>query len=103
MPQGSVVEAPACGSHYKTVFHAVGVNGFYESSEQIIQNLLQQVFTRCKEMGLSSVAVPAIGTGYGNLEIQEFYNAFKASLVHANGFNVTLCLQNMDGLDSSCV
>ena len=70
--RGDVVQTPPCGSPYKSVLHAVGVDAFYDTSAEVVTS----VVTKCLEMAAASsasnVALAAIPTGYGRLSLAEF-------------------------------
>jgi hypothetical protein len=41
VPRGTVVQARACGSTFRAVLHAVAVDGMYESSPDVITDVLE--------------------------------------------------------------
>src|SRR6267154_4979749 len=37
--RGAVIQTSPCGTNFKAVLHAVAVNGFYESSPAVVENV----------------------------------------------------------------
>jgi O-acetyl-ADP-ribose deacetylase (regulator of RNase III) len=75
-PRGSVFEIEAAET-WGRMFAVVAANGFYETSRGDTQAALIEVLRRCAEInGVKSVAVTALGTGYGNMEIEDFVEIF---------------------------
>lgn len=70
--RGEVVEMPACGSPYRAVLHAVGVDAAYETSAGVVAEVLGESLSRAAALGARSVAMAAVGTGYGRLSMREF-------------------------------
>ncbi len=75
--RGSVFEiAPAATWPFR-VFAVVAANEFYETSEQDTRRALDWVLSRCSELPeIKNVAITALGTGYGNMEIEDFVSIF---------------------------
>ncbi len=72
--RGSVILMPPCGSPYKAVLHAVGVNAFYETSSDVVTSVVNQCLQLAGELSASKIALAAIATGYGRLPLDEFAN-----------------------------
>lgn len=70
--QGDVVPAPPCGTPYKAVLHAVAVDGFYQSSPQVIESLVVKSLKMASSLMATKVALVALGTGYGHLSLSDF-------------------------------
>lgn len=43
--RGELIATSSCGTPYKVVLHAVAVNGFYESSPQIVRELVEPLLS----------------------------------------------------------
>jgi O-acetyl-ADP-ribose deacetylase (regulator of RNase III) len=74
--RGSIFEiAPA--ETWGRMFAVVAANGFYETSREETAAALQNVLQRCAEIEeVKTVAITALGTGYGNMEIEDFVELF---------------------------
>jgi len=70
--QGDVVVMPACGLPYKAVLHAVAVDGFYQTSPQIVSQVVAKSLERAATLGAKRVALTALATGYGRMSISDF-------------------------------
>jgi O-acetyl-ADP-ribose deacetylase (regulator of RNase III) len=73
--QGDLVETPACRTPYRAVLHAVAVDAFYESNEDVVRSLVRRGLQRAAELGARRVALAALATGYGHLPVEEFAQA----------------------------
>ena len=78
---GTVVRTGPGPLAVKHILHAVGVNVFYESSVDLIQRLLEAALKEASNLGVRSVATPALATGYGPLSIAEFGAALKGAIL----------------------
>ena len=59
------------------MFAVVAANGFYETNREDTATALQRVLRRCSEIeNVKTVAITALGTGYGNMEIEDFVALF---------------------------
>jgi O-acetyl-ADP-ribose deacetylase len=100
--QGEVVPMPACSTPYKAVFHAVGVDAFYQSSAEVITQVVTKALEMAAELEASQVALSAIATGYGRLSLSEFANGIKP--VMKREFppiaEIVLCLQNQGSAET---
>lgn len=93
VPPGTVVQMPPCGSPYRAVLHAVAVDGFYESSAELITNVVQQILTLSVTFGGHTVALPAVATGYGHLQLADFAAGLRPCLRSTPGpARVLICL-----------
>ena len=70
---GTVIEHVTEGMPYRRVFHTVPVDGWYETSPEIVENVLRRCLEVCAaDPGVASVALSALATGYGNLTLKDF-------------------------------
>jgi O-acetyl-ADP-ribose deacetylase (regulator of RNase III) len=70
--RGEVIETSGCGTGFRVVLHAVAVDGFYQSSGSVVQDLIARSLKRASALGAESVALTALATGYGRLTMREF-------------------------------
>jgi O-acetyl-ADP-ribose deacetylase len=73
--RGAIVETGPCGSLYRAILHAVAVDVFYDSSPQIVTDIVNRCLVRSAELGARTVSLTALATGYGRLTIPEFAQA----------------------------
>lgn len=78
--RGEVVATSPCGTPYRAVLHAVAVNGFYESSPEIVRQVIRASLERAASMGAHRVALTALATGYGRMPMNSFAAAVKPLL-----------------------
>lgn len=75
--RGSVFEIEPAGTWSSRLFAVVAADGFYETSKDDTRNALAQVLSRCSALPeVKTVATSALGTGYGNMEIEDFTEIF---------------------------
>jgi O-acetyl-ADP-ribose deacetylase (regulator of RNase III) len=70
--QGEVV---ACGPHglpVKAVLHAVAVDAFYQSTPQIVRDVVGKSLQMAAGIGARRVALTALATGFGRLSMEKF-------------------------------
>jgi O-acetyl-ADP-ribose deacetylase len=93
---GEVVVAPACGTPYKAVAHAVAVDAFYDTSAEVIRRAYELALDQLAATGCRTIA--ALGCGYGRCPVAAFIKAitplFKRSLTGID--SVTLATTNED-------
>ena len=77
VPRGTVVPTPSCGTWFTTVFHAVAVDGFYQSSPQAVRDVTAASLRLAAAGGARTVALAALATGYGRLSMQQFAEAVR--------------------------
>jgi len=76
-PRGSVFEIKPAESWSSRLFAVVAADGFYETSGEDTRDALERVLARCAEIpGIRTVTTTALGTGYGNMEIEDFVTIF---------------------------
>ena len=74
---GDVVVAPPCGTPYRAVLHAVAVDGAYQTLRERIRKLIDDSLLLAVGMNVVSVALTALGTGFGRMTMQEFGTAIE--------------------------
>ncbi len=70
VPRGTVVAVDASGTPYRVILHAVAVDGMYESSPQVVAEVISRATALAAEHGATSAVLPALATGYGKLSMQ---------------------------------
>jgi len=71
--QGSIYEHVSEGMPYKAVFHTVPCDGFYDTSKEIVSDILRRCMDRCIEISnVSTVSISLLASGYGHMEPEEF-------------------------------
>lgn len=98
--QGEVVSMPPCGSPYQRVLHAVGVDGFYRSSSEVIAEVVAKALTIADDLGAEQVALAAIATGFGRMPIADFADSI-SPLLEASFSSIrriTVCTSKLEAL-----
>lgn len=99
--RGDVVRMPSCGSPYRAVLHAVGVDAFYGTSIKVVTSVISQSLEMAASLSAKKVALAAIATGYGRMSLSDFAEAFVA--VTQTSFppinEVALCLRKRDEVE----
>jgi len=85
VPAGEVVVTSSCGTSFPHVIHAVGVDPFYDSSPALIESTVGKALAAAASLGARSVALTAIGTGYGHLTMGEFAKGIRPLVGEAFG------------------
>jgi O-acetyl-ADP-ribose deacetylase (regulator of RNase III) len=70
--RGQIVQMPPSGSPYIAVLHAVAVDGLYESSSEVISQIVEHCLSLAAQLGARNVALPLLATGYGHLPVTGF-------------------------------
>lgn len=71
--QGSIFEHVSEGMPYKAVFHTVPCDGFYDTSIEIVSDILRRCMERCIQIPtVSTISISVLASGYGRLEPKEF-------------------------------
>ena len=71
--QGDIYNKVSTGMPYKAVFHTVPCDGFYETSIDIVTDILQRCMDECIRLPfISTVSISLLGCGYGHMEPEEF-------------------------------
>jgi O-acetyl-ADP-ribose deacetylase (regulator of RNase III) len=74
---GDVVIAPSFGSQFKLVVHAVAIDIFYKTSEEIIRRAYENSFIAVSKAGCRTAAAACLATGYGRAPLQTFIAAVR--------------------------
>jgi O-acetyl-ADP-ribose deacetylase (regulator of RNase III) len=92
--RGEIVPYSAPELPYQMVLHAVAIDGWYESSPEIITDIVRRALRSAAEGGAGRVALTALATGFGHLTFAEFAQGIKPLLTeHFPSVNeVVICL-----------
>ena len=71
LPLGSAVITAAGAASADFLVHVIVRNAIEPVTESVVQRGLQNALRRCAEWGIETLAVPAIGTGAGNLDAED--------------------------------
>ena len=78
---GSVVRTSAGALSFSHIIHAVAIDPFYDSSQQMVGDTLSAAFKLAVSLDAKSIAMPTLATGYGPMTIEGFAQAFKNSVL----------------------
>ena len=81
IPATSVVRTSAGSLPFSHIIHAVAIDPFYDSSQQIVADTLVAAFDLAVSLGAKSIAIPTLATGYGPMTIDAFIRAFADSVL----------------------
>ena len=71
VPLGGAIVTPAGNLAAKVVIHAVSLDRDRRTSGPVIEAAVRSAMARAREVGATSVAFPALGTGVGGFPIDE--------------------------------
>ena len=98
--RGTVIQMPPCGGPYYAVLHAVGIDAFYDSTTDVIEQTITRSLELASQISAKTVALTAIATGYGRMSITDF--AYGIRPLISSDFppieNVDICMQKLDSV-----
>jgi O-acetyl-ADP-ribose deacetylase len=99
---GECVITPPCGTPYKAVAHAVAIDGFYETSPEVIEQTYDAALRELAELGCRTVVAACLGCGYGRFPVSEFAKVIGrfSQKVHTGIDQVTLVTTNSEIVDA---
>ena len=65
---------------YRAVLNAVAINGWYDSSPDVITEIVRKALKMAAEIGARKVALTALATGFGRLTFAEFARGIRPLL-----------------------
>ena len=71
MPLGGAIVTPAGNLAAKAVIHAVSLDRDRRTSGPVIEAAVRSAMARAREIGATSIAFPALGTGVGGYPLDE--------------------------------
>ena len=77
---GTVVHTNPGPLRVKHILHAVAIDGFYDSSIELVERTLVEALDQARQLGASTVVMPALATGYGPLDMEQFGDALSRAV-----------------------
>lgn len=74
---GSAVLAPARGTPYKAIAHAVAIDAFYETNGELIRSAYENALGQLAAAGCRTVAAACLACGYGRCSSATFVKAIE--------------------------
>ena len=59
----------------KHLLHAVAIDPFYDAGAELVREVMENALRTAAELAAITVAMPALATGYGRLEFEQFASA----------------------------
>lgn len=75
VPPGTVVRTGPGSLPFRCILHAVAIQPDYESSVELVSATIAEAFAQARDLNARTVALPALGTGFGPLSMAEFAEA----------------------------
>src|SRR5262249_12786348 len=72
VPPGTVVRTGPGSLPVKHILHAVAIDPSYDSSVELVANTIITALVQARELGAKVVSLPALGTGFGPLTMDDF-------------------------------
>jgi O-acetyl-ADP-ribose deacetylase (regulator of RNase III) len=96
--QGDVVVTAPHGLPLKAVLHAVAVDGFYQTSPEIVRSVVEKSLRIAASLGAKQVSLTALATGFGRLPMARFAQAIAplGGLDFPPIERVVVCVRNED-------
>jgi O-acetyl-ADP-ribose deacetylase len=68
---GDAIVTPAGSLAARYVIHAVSLDRDRRTSDEVIERAIRSAFARARELGVTSLAFPALGTGVGGFPLED--------------------------------
>ena len=98
VPQGSLFEGTLPAMPYRQVYHTVPTDIWHNTTPAVVEDVLTRALSRCVELGMRSVALSALATGYGDLMLGDFL-VLADRVLGAPAFRaipeITLCIPDL--------
>jgi O-acetyl-ADP-ribose deacetylase (regulator of RNase III) len=78
--QGEVFAYSGTEQPYKAILHAVAVDGWYHSSPEMVRAIIEKSLQMATGMNARKIALTALATGYGSLDLKGFADAIRPLL-----------------------
>lgn len=72
IPRGEVIPYTDATLPYRAVLHAVAIDGWYDSTPEVITQIVASALRMAAGYGARRVALAALATGFGHLSLAEF-------------------------------
>ena len=98
--QGEVIDLTPAGVPYKKILHTLPCDPMYETSDEILTDVLSKALRICADAGdIRTVAMTALATGYGRILFDDFLRLMNRFFYqNTDNFSpvesVTLCVNN---------
>src|SRR5262249_30989559 len=79
--RGEVVPCTDTTLPYRAVLHAVAIDGWYDSSPQVIEQTVTAALHMSAGYGARRVLLSALATGFGHLSLAEFADGIRPLLI----------------------
>ncbi|WP_428242022.1 macro domain-containing protein [Gynuella sp.] len=78
VPVGTIIEGGISQVPWKRIFHVVATDLDYETDSKIVRSILRECFEVCEiDYSINTIALSALGCGYGSMKESEFINILK--------------------------
>ena len=95
---GTVVITPSCGTPFRAIAHAVAIDGFYDTSAELITRTYRTAIEKLAEQKCRNLIAACLGCGYGRCSTDEFMKSILALVAQHFDFidTVTFATTNND-------
>jgi O-acetyl-ADP-ribose deacetylase (regulator of RNase III) len=77
LEQGEVIAYSDDSIPYKAIVHAVAIDGWYDSSPEIITSTVKKALNLAANYSAKKVTLTALATGFGHLTMEQFAEGLK--------------------------
>lgn len=92
VPAGTVVRSNAYTLPFKHILHAVAIDPFYDSTQEIIRITMETALCTAVELQALTLSSPTLATGYGRMSISDFGSAVAPVFMKSSLEGLTLNL-----------
>lgn len=78
--RGDVIPYSGPEVPYRLVLHAVAIDGWYDSTPQVVADVTRRALRMAAECGARTVALTALATGFGRLTLAQFAEGIRPLL-----------------------
>ena len=71
--QGKIYEHVCEGMPYRNVFHTMPCDGWYNTTPEIVEDILARCLHRCAEGNVTTIASSVLAAGFGDMDFDEFF------------------------------
>jgi O-acetyl-ADP-ribose deacetylase (regulator of RNase III) len=80
VPPGTVVRTGPGSLPVRHILHAVAIDPSYDSSVELVAGTIATALAQARDLGAKVVSLPALGTGFGPLSMEDFGAALAQAL-----------------------
>lgn len=100
--QGEIFDLTFDETPYSRIFHCCPCDGWYDTSPEIVATILDQCLSICHlDPEIETVALSALATGYGRMELEAFVETIGRISVPA-GLEVILAIDHAFSFQQAC-